>query len=342
MYATLTGRPPFTGKSTLDIIQKHKFGQFDSPRRIVPDIPHWLDSVVCQCMAKDPKDRFPDAYVLLLRLQEIPKKVEIAASGTIDIDGAAGNDETAPAVGPIDPGAIGGTLMRDLIRAEVDKQTAKSPVEKAFDNTWVLVAMLTALIAATIWWWNSAHPAPEKLFARGEELMAEPPGAAWEEARSDYFEPLLKDDRATWEPRVDPYMRQIAVYDFKREFLGRRGLKSRNAETEVDRFLAKALHYRQIGDNRKARQTLQSLHAVLKGDEKSQAMSLLIESLLEEIESSAPTENDDLLIRSRTRIAELQNAGKTEEAARLTADLRQLYQDDPEILRQLEPRDGEK
>ena len=60
------GRPPFTGKSTLDVVQKHKFGQFDSPRRIVPDIPHWLDGVVCQCLAKDPKDRFPDAYVLSL------------------------------------------------------------------------------------------------------------------------------------------------------------------------------------------------------------------------------------------------------------------------------------
>ncbi len=31
MYVMLTGRPPFTGKSPLDIAQKHKFGQFDSP-----------------------------------------------------------------------------------------------------------------------------------------------------------------------------------------------------------------------------------------------------------------------------------------------------------------------
>jgi serine/threonine protein kinase len=74
LYAMLTGRPPFTGKTPLDLAHKHQFGQFDSPQRIVPDLPRWLDEVVCQCLAKRPEDRYPDAYVLSLRLQELPRR----------------------------------------------------------------------------------------------------------------------------------------------------------------------------------------------------------------------------------------------------------------------------
>ena len=39
MYAMLTGRPPFTGPTANDILQKHQFAHFDKPSRYVPDIP---------------------------------------------------------------------------------------------------------------------------------------------------------------------------------------------------------------------------------------------------------------------------------------------------------------
>ena len=57
MYVMLTGRPPFSGKTTLDVIHKHKYNQFDRPRTIVPEIPYWLDEIVCQLMEKDPEKR---------------------------------------------------------------------------------------------------------------------------------------------------------------------------------------------------------------------------------------------------------------------------------------------
>ena len=78
MYCMLTGRPPFVGRSAVEIIQKQRYGQFDPPRSIVPEMPRWLDDVVCRLMSKDPGDRFPNAYVLGLRLQEIPRKVTLS------------------------------------------------------------------------------------------------------------------------------------------------------------------------------------------------------------------------------------------------------------------------
>jgi hypothetical protein len=78
MYCMLTGRPPFVGRSVVEIIQKQRYGQFDPPRSIVPEMPRWLDDVVCRLMSKAPDDRFPNAYVLGLRLQEIPRKVALS------------------------------------------------------------------------------------------------------------------------------------------------------------------------------------------------------------------------------------------------------------------------
>ncbi|GIT28006.1 MAG: hypothetical protein Ct9H300mP1_00520 [Planctomycetaceae bacterium] len=44
----------------------------------MPEIPRWLDEVVCRLLSKDPDERYPDAYVLGLRLREIPRKMALS------------------------------------------------------------------------------------------------------------------------------------------------------------------------------------------------------------------------------------------------------------------------
>ncbi len=74
MYVMLTGRPPFSGKSSLDVIHKHQFGVFDRPGLIATDMPRQLEEIVCKLLEKDPEKRFPDSYVLSLRLVEVQKR----------------------------------------------------------------------------------------------------------------------------------------------------------------------------------------------------------------------------------------------------------------------------
>ena len=74
MYVMLTGRPPFSGKSSLDVIHKHQFGVFDRPGLIATDMPRQLEEIVCKLLEKDPEKRFPDSYVLSLRLAEVQKR----------------------------------------------------------------------------------------------------------------------------------------------------------------------------------------------------------------------------------------------------------------------------
>ncbi len=223
MYVMLTGRPPFTGKTSLDIIQKHRYSQFDSVKRLVPEVPFWLDEVVCQCLSKKTEDRYPDAYVLSLRLKEIPKKVDLQQQQASEYAELAGTAET---MADVEPGAslgdeVGGTLVRDLFRAQMDAEKSDSKLNKLFDNTWVLVGVLLVTCGLVYVLFRINTLSQEELFQRGEELMDRPAGLAWEAAKKDYFLPLMESDRERWEPEVTPYLEQIPKLKQKRLF-GRR------------------------------------------------------------------------------------------------------------------------
>jgi serine/threonine-protein kinase len=349
IYAMLTGRPPFTGKTALDIAQKHKFGQFDSPRRIVPEIPHWLDEIVCTCLQKKPEDRYPDAYVLQLRLQEIPRKLELAkgavttpgsrAGNVFDLDGSDAEDVTQSA--DFDPRArnIGGTLMRDLIRSELDRKTGMSPVERALDNTWVLVLCLVGILLGGVWWYRSRQPDPEALFARGEKLMSRPAGPGWDEARRSIFMPLLEVDRSTWEPKVAPYLDKIALYDLRKDFLGARTLRTDPPpRSDVERFLRRAWDQRRRGDVSQARETLTSLRTLVADQPNGEAVTGLIDELLTTLEAESPDSKTEEPLRTATvrRAAELQAQRKTLEARELWNSLISLYEDDPAAEKEIE------
>src|SRR5437588_3978265 len=48
LYTMITGRTPFEGQGTADILHKHLYAQFDPPKKIVPEIPYELDEIVSQ------------------------------------------------------------------------------------------------------------------------------------------------------------------------------------------------------------------------------------------------------------------------------------------------------
>lgn len=106
MYVMLTGRPPFSGKTSLDVIHKHQFAQFDRPGLIATDMPRQLEEIVCKLLEKDPDKRYPDSYVLSLRLAEVQKRfawqnaqraAESAASSGSAVPSTAHNAEATEA-----------------------------------------------------------------------------------------------------------------------------------------------------------------------------------------------------------------------------------------------------
>jgi len=338
MYAMITGRPPFSGKTSMEVIHKHRFGVFDRPRTYVPEIPHWLDDVVCQCLEKEPEKRFPDAYVLSLRLKEIVKKVELssfevtAATGTLD-----GTAETMVAGGD-DPHAVGGTLMRDLLKAEVARNDEPSRLQQLFDNTWILIGLLLLTLVGGVVWFQRQSMTPEERFAAGKELFDQGE-LYWREARDEYFLPLLDDEDGDWGKQVEPMLMRIEVLELRQDFgLTRLSARRMTNMSDPHRFLHMARGYFELGDRVRTEATLQQLADLLQGDEEQASLRTAVLEILSELKSKtresrrkAAAENPGiapLSTASLNRARKYLDEDKPDQARAILHSLIELYDGD--------------
>ena len=69
LYELLTGRPPFDGKSTLDIVLKVLNDAPIAPTRFSPELPNDLEAIVLKCLHKNPAKRYASAAALAEDLQ---------------------------------------------------------------------------------------------------------------------------------------------------------------------------------------------------------------------------------------------------------------------------------
>ncbi len=69
-YFLLTGRPPFIGKNSLQILAAHRDEVVQPPRELCGDVPANIDAVVLRCLEKDPARRFAGADQLIQALRE--------------------------------------------------------------------------------------------------------------------------------------------------------------------------------------------------------------------------------------------------------------------------------
>ena len=58
LYAFLTGRPPFMGRTIVDVIQAKEVGTFTPARQANSDVPERLDLILAKMTAKHPKNRY--------------------------------------------------------------------------------------------------------------------------------------------------------------------------------------------------------------------------------------------------------------------------------------------
>lgn len=200
MYVMLTGRPPFTGPTANDILQKHQFGTFDKPTRYAPDCPRLLEDLVCQLLEKDPAKRLPDALVLIRKLEQIKSRIAFSEQQSefetmerpapaVTVRGPhADNESSGYAPGPA-------TLIRDLLREDAANATRRSPIARFFDNTIVLVTLLGLLIAGGFYFNSTRHTDPQDLYQRAQAILESPAGPAWLRARDEMLEPLLQEER---------------------------------------------------------------------------------------------------------------------------------------------------
>jgi PAS domain S-box-containing protein len=69
LYEILTGRPPFVGATTVEVLHKAVRGDFSPPRELWSDVPPPLEEACLKALAADPNERFSRAEDLAQEVQ---------------------------------------------------------------------------------------------------------------------------------------------------------------------------------------------------------------------------------------------------------------------------------
>ncbi len=331
LYVMLTGRPPFTGPTAVDILQKHRYGQFDRPGRYAPEIPLDLDNLVVQLLEKEPDKRLPDAYVLSLRLQEILRKQDLKHSDqspTVDAPAApASRTDSASRSGPGEA-----TLMSELMRAEIQRQSAPGGLQKLFDNVWVLAGLL-AVVVGTVAWLLFGGPTEQQQFQAGVALMNEPAGPDWLRARDDYFQPLIDRNPAQWQPEVEKYLYDIETYALEQKLLVNRRLgRSRKPQLEVDRQLREIRTLWDDGHLAQALADLQAVQQLWKADETALPWLTIADRWSQALQAELQDQPDPReFLQQQLESARQAAANHPDDARKTLEAIRRLYGDDPRV-----------
>lgn len=347
MYVMLTGRPPFSGKTMLAIIQKQMYGQFDKPGRYVDDLPIWLEEIVCKLLEKDPQKRFPDAYVLSRRLQEVLNKYEMSTSDDTYALSGTGDPSVTPTLvqSASEPQAGAGTLMQGLMRAQLESESTGSKLSQIFDNTYFLLGMLAILIAGGYFWFQERELTPQEMFSQGRQILQQPENPEWYTARDKFLLPLLDTDPERWEEDVQPLLERIKVYEIRSRAGMTAKRRSRTGpQNEAQRFMLLSQHYLETGNLAQAEVILTALVDILNENSnntdntKQDEMRDLARQMLNELQndSSRTAERFIMLTQSMANADALVNEKKFDEAARVWKALIVLYEhDQAEVARDM-------
>ena len=285
MYVLLTGRPPFTGHTANDILQKHQFAQFDKPSRYVPDIPRLLEDLVCQLLEKDPAKRPHDALVLMKRLEQIRSRLQFqednAESPTMDrlATGETLQSDFHEAQTPSgEPGPA--TLVRNVMRDEATAAMVKSPLAQFFDNIFVLLTLFAFIVVVGFWLSRRPRTDPEHNLNAARTILNQPAGPAWIRARDEYLQSLLQESLLPdSETEIRAMIDKVDQYEFSHS-LRADSNSSASADSEIQRLIRKAFDLYNDGDAATAREQLRLILDVAKSDPRNSYLTEFLQTTL--------------------------------------------------------------
>jgi serine/threonine-protein kinase len=334
LYTLLTGRTPFEGE-VVDLLHKHRYGQFDKPSRLAPDIPHDLEEVVCELLEKEPAARPADAGVLHKRLDNLRRKYERRSSRKTSAAVASADTDPENATGG-PAGSIGpATLMAHLMREELHSQNRGGPIKRFFNHPVVLVVLFLLTVGAIVW--TFLPSSPEKMYDRAAALMQSDDTDDWETALDKYLKPLQ-------ERHPEFRKEEVAAFVKKAENARESRQEARNARlsgpwSEAHWFYEKGLRLRQQGKAAEAKAVWEELLRAF-GDVPAEAV--WVDLARKELDKPSGRERTGEARWASVRKAleharALAREGKRKEADAIRKALRALYEGDPsarEILKE--------
>jgi len=189
LYELLTGRLPFPADNTLDMFLAHTQGDFERPSRRVLDIPIWLDTLVCQCLEKEPERRPVDAAMVARSLDVVQEKVAAQRSVGVDLVSTR-------------PAELRKTLKTNqgdreaarLLHAAIKKTKIRRRTRPFYERLWFqAIALLAVLgVMAFVFWYALKPPSAATLYRRANQLMSSNNPDYWKKAREEPIKQYLK------------------------------------------------------------------------------------------------------------------------------------------------------
>jgi serine/threonine-protein kinase len=306
LYRLVTGRTPFAGNSYVELLHKHRYAQFDRPRKFIPELPIEIDEVICQLLEKDPDKRQRDAVVLLKQLEGVQRKLENQLSLT-----SADNREA-----PTKVENRTGTPIRGLPLSNPPTEPPAKSSGGFFNHPIVLVAILLFCVGFLVW--KLWPPSQEELFRNGAELMQSGRLADMDRAWSEYLGPL--------ESRFPdhPYRAQLA------EFRGKWEDAKSPHSSEAKRFYQQGELLQKQGNPAAAQKIWTSLIDAFGEVDAEKQWVAKARTALAELDRAGDRKDRWLSVREAIeRSRELRAKGRADEAERILVAIEELYRNDP-------------
>jgi serine/threonine-protein kinase len=330
LYTLITGRTPFEGEVTA-LLHKHRYGQFEQPIRLAPQLPHEFNDIICQLLEKEPDRRPADAAVLHRLLDSFRRRHEYRAAQAEQPTELLqrGSSREGPA-----------TLMSRLMRQELERDQRGGPVQQFFNRPAILLPLFLLVVGLIVWtFWPVSS---EAKFQRGLALMNSANPDDWLNGWETYLQPLYESEPDNpHREELEELHRRYEKRQAELQAQARAAQLSRHAglTSEAHWFYQQGLRLRQKNDEEGARKCWRALIAAF-GDVPSEAPWVVLarQELDRPAEEAGGLRKLDSVRDAVRQARELRRQGHAEQAEAILSALRRLYEGDAEAQKILEDR----
>ena len=316
MFEMLTGRVPFKGAASMEVLLKHINEAPAKIRTEVMDCPVFLEQVVLQLLEKSPAKRPHDALMVQIALEEVIERVAAKTSTMSQMTSGAG--QTAIDMSQLSDPA----QLKKLLGKKKKKRKATGPI---WERGWFLASCLAVMLGGVAW--SLMPPSEATLFARALPLMQTDDPVKWQEANDRYLKSLLERF-----PNGQHAVEARDLVDKLEMHRTVRGIETRlrlgqDPKHEAERLFLQARELERFGDNVSAREQYRALIDLLKDREQDRSYNNLAKRQLALLENAGDGNVDriqivnDALKKAREQFL----GGKTHAAEETWRSIIKLY-----------------
>ncbi len=320
LYTLVTGRPPFSAGSVVELMHKQCYTLPERPAMLVPELPPELDEFICTLLDKNPSRRPGTAAAVIEELERIRGKLERKGEQLAWPAKLTPDTAETPAL----PAALGG--VGDAPKAEPEpRPLMKRPA--------VVIPLFLAVVAAIILAFTWPRKTADELYEAAQPLLASDNPDDWDKAFEEYLDPLAQRYPDRYKEEIAAARTKVRDQRELRKAVGE-GTKT-NPRTAAERGYLLGLRLAQAGELDAARKTWMAVDKAFANIQSEKRWVDLARAGIAALDQLPPRsarfslESDPVFREAVTHAKALADAGKLEEAAAAFNALEELAQDDP-------------